>query len=670
MKIGIKSSFWGLLLLGLLGLCGTAHANLRRIQVSTDTTSIDYNFQKIKNTLKDALMGSGTNYAHGILRTSSIIPITNAVSFLGSLTYMWKGLFVKFLFVDGSIIYPEAYGAEGDGVTDDTAAIQAAIDAANSRKGAVHFKEATYKISDTLNLYQYSRLIGHPGMSGDTGGTIISQSNGAENIFNLLTDGNSGSQEQYIYIFGLHLLGGVDQIYAPNGGVMVYIQHVLFNGPSHAGIYARGFVQEWFGRDWVFRGGQYGMLHNGERGLAANGVTLATQVLFDKSNFYSVYATGQTKNGLRIDCGGGTGNGNTFTDLRVFGTGEDGLVLAGGLRNTVIVNFTTESNGYLGVSPSTPTTATTVANSSYVVVGSTAGYTAGSTVTIQGAGSSDLRTDWYPVISQVFTSSMVMTSVATATVTSLEMVPYLYSDLICRTSGGAIPNGITVLNPTAGILSAVGAVRYPLDFRNAFGVTVVGLVSSRRMYDPNGVSILIGASGEAQRTAFTTGATEPGAQVDIRAAANAYPGFSPFRIMDDDGTVNYEISANGNIASREEQLEVQPGNGRVGIRGTQSAALSVTGKNTTDNTLQLNAMAAQSSELLKAVDTGGNSLFKIDIEGMATVDQSTEAFKFGERSLDITSAPSSPGILAVNSSNELYISTGMGAGAWVKVGSQ
>lgn len=74
------------------------------------------------------------------------------------------------------------YGAEGDGTTDDTAAIQAAIDAAetfvddNTRKGAVvYFPPGCYLVSETLTVeYDGISLEGH-GPGGDTGtaATII-----------------------------------------------------------------------------------------------------------------------------------------------------------------------------------------------------------------------------------------------------------------------------------------------------------------------------------------------------------------------------------------------------------------------------------------------------------------------------------------------------------------
>jgi len=55
----------------------------------------------------------------------------------------------------GNIIYNvKAYGAKGDGVTDDSTAIQAAISAANTAGGGkVFFPAGTYLISTQLNLF-------------------------------------------------------------------------------------------------------------------------------------------------------------------------------------------------------------------------------------------------------------------------------------------------------------------------------------------------------------------------------------------------------------------------------------------------------------------------------------------------------------------------------------
>lgn len=53
------------------------------------------------------------------------------------------------------------FGAKGDGVTDDTAAIQAAIDAVHAEGGGeVHIPSGTYILSSSLTIYSYIKLVG------------------------------------------------------------------------------------------------------------------------------------------------------------------------------------------------------------------------------------------------------------------------------------------------------------------------------------------------------------------------------------------------------------------------------------------------------------------------------------------------------------------------------
>lgn len=78
----------------------------------------------------------------------------------------WMGI------ISGSIVFnvkDPTYGAEGDGVTDDAAAIQAAIDAANAAGGGVvYFPPGTYRTETFLNVSDGVSLVG----SGPTASEI------------------------------------------------------------------------------------------------------------------------------------------------------------------------------------------------------------------------------------------------------------------------------------------------------------------------------------------------------------------------------------------------------------------------------------------------------------------------------------------------------------------
>lgn len=77
------------------------------------------------------------------------------------------------------VIHVADYGAVGDGLTDDTAAIQSAIDAANDG-GAVVFDSATYRLEGRL-IVNASGVVLRGGGSGDNG-TILAFQNSLETL--------------------------------------------------------------------------------------------------------------------------------------------------------------------------------------------------------------------------------------------------------------------------------------------------------------------------------------------------------------------------------------------------------------------------------------------------------------------------------------------------------
>lgn len=62
--------------------------------------------------------------------------------------------------MDKTEIYPESYGAVGDGVNDDTEAIQAAIDYAYEHQATVRLRNATYMITQPLIVYGNPNSVG------------------------------------------------------------------------------------------------------------------------------------------------------------------------------------------------------------------------------------------------------------------------------------------------------------------------------------------------------------------------------------------------------------------------------------------------------------------------------------------------------------------------------
>jgi hypothetical protein len=126
------------------------------------------------------------------------------------------------------------FGAVGDGVADDTAEIQAAIDAA-PEGGAIYFPNGTYAISAALIVDKAITLYGDgPGKWYDSlGGSIIKQTDITENVFTL-----RASLAQYA--FGQYGLNNVN------------FRDLAITGPSVASKCARGI-----GCDTTVNGGDY-----------------------------------------------------------------------------------------------------------------------------------------------------------------------------------------------------------------------------------------------------------------------------------------------------------------------------------------------------------------------------------------------------------------------------
>jgi hypothetical protein len=112
-----------------------------------------------------------------------------------------------------------AYGATGDGVTDDSAAIQAAIDVATATGKVVYLPAGRYKISTTLNMKESVRLEGSVRMQVDyreTGGTELVQNVAGTSLVSI-ADGVKGWSFKNLTFRGTE----ADDPYTTGGGTLV-----------------------------------------------------------------------------------------------------------------------------------------------------------------------------------------------------------------------------------------------------------------------------------------------------------------------------------------------------------------------------------------------------------------------------------------------------------------
>jgi hypothetical protein len=141
----------------------------------------------------------------------------------------------------GEIVFDvKAYGAVGNGSTDDTAAIQSAIDAANTAGGGVvWFPKGTYKlVTNPLKLYSgatptiipYSNItLRGVGADGINGTQIVQTTTGVD-VIKGLNDAANGAQALNNRILDLAVAWGTATL--TNSGNGIYLAQQAADGPS------------------------------------------------------------------------------------------------------------------------------------------------------------------------------------------------------------------------------------------------------------------------------------------------------------------------------------------------------------------------------------------------------------------------------------------------------
>lgn len=142
----------------------------------------------------------------------------------------------------GSLVFDvKAYGAAGDGTTDDTAAIQSAVDAAHTAGGGeVWFPAGTYKlVTNPIKLYSgttptivaYSNIFLRGAGADGTTGTIIKQTTTGVDVIKGLNDVANGAQSVGMRIVDLCVAWGTGTL--TNSGNGIYLAQQAASGPAY-----------------------------------------------------------------------------------------------------------------------------------------------------------------------------------------------------------------------------------------------------------------------------------------------------------------------------------------------------------------------------------------------------------------------------------------------------
>lgn len=138
------------------------------------------------------------------------------------------------LLLGGGVYNVKYYGATGNGTTNDTTSIQAAIDAATTNGGSVYFPTGIY-LCNTLTINTRVHLVGD-------GATSIIKSIAAEPLFNLINEPDD--YRHYFRINGIYLDGNnVGSIGLNIKRIAMFVFHDLYIFRfTQYGIYGNGLM--------------------------------------------------------------------------------------------------------------------------------------------------------------------------------------------------------------------------------------------------------------------------------------------------------------------------------------------------------------------------------------------------------------------------------------------
>lgn len=254
-----------------------------------------------------------------------------------------------------------AYGATGNGTTDDTAAIQAALNAAT---GPVVFPRGTYKLTAKLTVPSDNLLL-----VGDRA-TISCPANGDQAVYGT---GRAGVTVRGLTFAGSSgNLGGKGQVYFVNSTNIAIEENVFSAAVNGGAVLLEGCKYSEVRRNKI-TGTDYGILVGS---LSTNGSTTADYNVIDAnyvdtSGHDGIFVTASLGSSATTN----TGTGNRITNNTVLNSSDAGIESGIGQRGSVIANNTVKGSAGPNILLRDNTDATVVGN-----------YAAGNTALITSYG--------------------------------------------------------------------------------------------------------------------------------------------------------------------------------------------------------------------------------------------------------------------------------------------
>jgi hypothetical protein len=406
-----------------------------------------------------------------------------------------------------SRIDPRTYGAKCDGVTNDTTAIQNAINAASAGNQIV-FPALSCKLSTSLTIKPGVALIGAGYDPNGTKGTTLLGTAGVDTII-FPTTGLSSPFD----IENLNITGGLNAIHLQSGvsnGFATYVTlRNLYLKGSNAGLLNNSKAEEWVVDNVYFNQGTYGIQQSGT-------------AYFQKSSFSNLTMTGQAGNCMNLQNDGSVVNLSLlFSGRMICQTAQQtGVFIDEPLNDIVFYNLSTEANGQSGKSNTTTCTISSGSNSATCV--NTSGISVNDVVTIRGAGAANadytgtVCVNAANVLTLDTNSGCTVPQNAGTSVNAAMTTNATYDDVQFGYANGGGHSRVVFVNYLPGGSGAAGHIRYSMN-QPPGNTTVINSISAgmtNYYYDPSSSLRLVGGSVDVQSAGLS------GTQTGIVSAAS------------------------------------------------------------------------------------------------------------------------------------------------------